>query len=362
MSIGVTAGRLKLPFAPRLHADERLDAWSDITSGLYGVTRGPMLWHLCGEPVAAEAQGGLEASPAGQRLLAQLRAVDPLAGSQSWLPAAVDLLPAARAAYCPLCFLQDMKVEGLPYFRSGWDHCFRTHCTVHLCPLFPWPWRQPDGSRRVPGKLLEQFWVPHGREVEATPAGKRGPFTAQLRLARQMRRWLLEGHPNAMAWRLHQRFEEGLLHGGERFAMDMVGGSVRQLHIVIADLTTLLTCNFPADWREPLITYLASFFGPVWLFAKLDSRQVDLPAGRAGLRSIASPAARRSVLSAVHRTLLSFVSDLTCDGRDCSILETGETAVSRELRQLSNAAKKWAGDRMKYWPLLVRKGLEKSLR
>lgn len=43
-----------------------------------------------------------------------------------------------RSAYCPACFMEDLKNGNSPYFRQYWASGVNTLCDKHLLPMFTW--------------------------------------------------------------------------------------------------------------------------------------------------------------------------------------------------------------------------------
>lgn len=93
-----------------------------------------------------------------QQLLARL--VETVAGFTSPLENGSSfrlwhLVSRMRTAYCPHCFVDDLKQCRTPYFRMDWAAVVTTHCWAHGTPLMAWKDVQANGLRRVPAAWLQ---------------------------------------------------------------------------------------------------------------------------------------------------------------------------------------------------------------
>jgi hypothetical protein len=258
----------------------------------------------------------------------------------------------AISGYCPLCASYDLRRNELPHFRSGWQNPWRTHCSVHRTPLFSWPYSDNEELVMYPDFfeiLQRRGWAAMKENLKAQK------FSIQLRYAREVQRWMHERDPRSLAWRQQLDHEQALLFPHAAPIAALAGCSeAGQLRRTVSDLACLLGNEFGTSIRCPA-TYLGSFLGPVWMFARSFEKRKN--AGRIRcLRSFPEPEQRRTLITLAMRILGSFSIEASFD-REGHLTDVGYTSITSTLRDCPLAAWKWVFGRIHQWPAALAVGL-----
>jgi hypothetical protein len=259
-------------------------------------------------------------------------------------------------AYCPLCFSGDCHAHRLPAFDSEWQYVWRTHCTIHLTPLFKWPYRDFDGEI-----VLWRWWsdVLSHRRTGPRLDDRSRQFCTHLQLARRVRFWSNAGDGRALAWKQQVELER-VLSG------QLTGASVAIAGLTIADMrrsVQALACFLANEFGSGLrcqASHLASFLGPPWMFSRrFDHGVQTTESAVVTLGAFSDPAQRRTLIALAVKILASFAADLSFDARGV-LSDVGHTGLIHDLRHAHPAAWRWAARQVSRWPSVVAMGMRNA--
>lgn len=327
-------------YAPDKPVDEPADSWIRRTASVYHVSPTQLLHHL--------QDGGGEEEASDESRLVQAAIASTRATFSDTPP----------GPYCPMCFSRDLHVGRLPYFRRQWQQSWSTHCSVDGLPLFLWPYHDSSGQIAYPQWVAEAHFA---RKARVRKDQEDAKTRMQLRCARQLRTQIGAGATEALPW-LQQLDQEKVLldprRAPTRALMGLAPDAVRR---VVSDLATLLGHNFRRGDRCQA-AHLAKFLGPRWLYAASfpSGRPLDRHTTRC-LSSFVDPAQRRTLITLAIRLLTSFASDPEFT-RDAMLVDAGQTILTRELKNCSEAAVQWVQARSRYWPEFISVGVRNAMR
>lgn len=345
---------LGLPAAPVLHADEALDDWLEVTASLYSSTKENLLdeiARLLNWP-RMSSRDVTNDDALKMRLAAEL-------GQQ--LTRGNPVRVSDARSYCPLCVLDDLRAGRLPYFRRIWAHSLCTICSVHSAPLFLWQFSNEQGEKTLPPWMIDNYLKCRRLTPRRQKSKAPDKFGLQLNRCREVRRWAVECAGEFIVIRQQLSFEQGMIRPGHHGSIAVViGDNLSMARNAFDDLCAIYIAQFSADWRESHPVSNFNYLGPPWLFKQPPRCKIEAVSLRNPIGFIADPAARRSVIALVMRTLMGFSADIVCDTRG-TITDAGTTALTCDLHKLSTAAKDLLLSRSDRWPSFVKVGVRRAV-
>lgn len=356
-----------LPACPVLHVDEDFDDWLSITASLYSSDCDSLLDTLATILDWPRNLFGEVERPKDLKRLAEneLRhAFD--------TPARFKLSRSCKEsqAYCPLCFATDLRIGYLPYFREDWGNLLSTMCRAHRTPLFRWSSGTPRNPKGLPNWMTANYRLNRPLARRADRLKEIDKYRIWLRLGRLSMSWhseicSSEFVSKEQGYVLDQQMHwEIALNDPSRYDLirGVAGNDGKAFRRAFDDLCIVYLAKVNAvDWEESHPLQNCRFMGPSWLFSVPKRQPLEIINMRAPLERIPNPAQRRSVIALVMRTFMGFSADLACDDSGM-ITDAGETALTRDLRNLSSPAKDFLSERSNRWPPFVRAGIRRAIR
>jgi len=284
-------GRQVRIYADLPHHDETWASFLDRIAAAYKVDRGFLIAQITGQSESsryAPVQGRLDAE-LYDGLLEALQVDRERLPNNSRGIAPNSMSTLHRAAYCPLCFLEDLNKQRTPYFRYQWAIPLLTTCTEHQCPLMQWRRVRYADHRILPltwatdprsSRLSECTWLEGDLRVIDSVRSRQTDDEMFLCLVRRIEHELIETDIENQTWRethgsdyalaismalrlgsirFHKSAVPLAAHMRPSVGQSCLFGSAPSRRIQTWKQAESIIRTSPLDWRRSVLWFAAAF-------------------------------------------------------------------------------------------------------